>query len=104
MLDDGIDILEGRYKVVKRLGKGAFAEIYQVEKKKNGEMFAAKIEPQKSNQKYVMLFWESKLIHKLKDKTFIPSLHYIGTDKTDKLQHFHIMIMDLLGPSLEDLF
>ena len=45
ILDDGIDILEGRYKVIKRLGKGAFAEIYQVEKKKNGEMFAAKIEP-----------------------------------------------------------
>jgi hypothetical protein len=32
----------------------------------------------------VMLFWESKLIHKLWGKTYIPSLYYIGTDKTNE--------------------
>ena len=31
-----------------------------------------------------MLFWESKLIHKLRGKTYIPALYYIGTDKTDE--------------------
>ena len=36
------------------------------------------------NSKHVMLFWESKLIHKLRGKTYIPSLYYIGTDKTNE--------------------
>lgn len=52
-----------------------------------------------------MLFWESKLIHRLKKSGCVPSLHYIGTDsKLEKTFSCHIMVMDLLGPSLEDLF
>ena len=66
-----------------------------------------------------MLFWESKLIHKLKksgkDKLFynsnisnhlgcVPLLHYIGTDNSVANLNMHVMVMDLLGPSLEDLF
>ena len=34
----------------------------------------------------------------------VPSLYYIGTDNSVPGMNFHIMIMDLLGPSLEDLF
>lgn len=61
-----------------------------------------------------MLFWESKLIHKLRGKSklqhqlivtaCVPGLYYIGTDNSVPNQHFHVMVMDLLGPSLEDLF
>jgi hypothetical protein len=64
-----------------------------------------------------MLFWESKLIHKLKGKSIfatlftklliacVPSLYYVGTDTSmGENKHFHVMVMDLLGPSLEDLF
>jgi len=51
-----------------------------------------------------MLFWESKLIHKLRGKTNVPGLYYIGTDKSVEGKSFHVMVMDQLGPSLEDLF
>lgn len=35
-------------------------------------MFAAKVERASKSQKNVMLFWESKLIHKLRGKTYVP--------------------------------
>lgn len=51
-----------------------------------------------------MLFWESKLIHKLRGKTFVPFLHFVGDEKTEEKKMYHVMVMDLLGKSLEDLF
>ncbi|CDW89714.1 UNKNOWN [Stylonychia lemnae] len=116
MLTEGQEISEGRFKVIKKLGSGAFGEIYKgkkyslsinicvVEKKKTGEFYAAKIEKATKYAKHVMLFWESKLIHKLRGKTCVPGLHYVGTDNSNESSQFHVMIMDMLGPSLEDLF
>lgn len=51
-----------------------------------------------------MLFWESKLIHKLRGKTAVPNLHFVGDEKTEDGKMFHVMVMDLLGKSMEDLF
>ena len=63
-----------------------------------------------------MLFWESKLVHKLRGKSkanhetdyiiaSVPGLYYVGTDTSmGEGKHFHAMVMDMLGPSLEDLF
>ena len=52
-----------------------------------------------------MLFWESKLIHKLRGKTAVPNLHFVGDEKTEEGKNgYHVMVMDLLGKSLEDLF
>jgi hypothetical protein len=61
-----------------------------------------------------MLFWESKLIHKLRGKSklpqslmyvaCVPNLHFVGDEKTEDNKCFHVMVMDLLGKSLEDLF
>jgi hypothetical protein len=67
-------------------------------------MLAAKVERAVKNQNHIMLFWESKLIHKLRGKTCVPNLHFVGDDKSDAANTYHIMVMDLLGPSLEDLF
>lgn len=55
-------------------------------------------------QRHIMLFWESKLIHKLRGKTYVPFLHFVGDEKTDDGKMYHVMVMDLLGKSLEDLF
>ena len=43
-MEEGQEILDKRYKVIKRLGGGAFGEIYKVEKKKTGDFLAAKVE------------------------------------------------------------
>ena len=51
-----------------------------------------------------MLFWESKLIHKLRGKTAVPNLHFVGDEKTEDGKMYHVMVMDLLGKSMEDLF
>jgi serine/threonine protein kinase len=96
--------LEGRFRVVCKLGSGGFGEIYKVQKKKSGDFYAAKIEKAEKHQKNPMVFWESRLIHRLKEGGCVPLLHYFGTDKTDAGKAYHVMIMDLLGPSLEDLF
>jgi serine/threonine protein kinase len=41
---DDTDILDKRYRVVDKIGSGAFGEIYRVEKKVSKEMFAMKVE------------------------------------------------------------
>ena len=104
ILEPGQEICDGRFKVQCVLGSGAYGEIYKVEKLKNGKSYAAKVERAHRKNKRISLFWEHKLIKKLKDKTLLPHAIYIGTDKSHKNNHFHVMVMDLLGPSLEDLF
>jgi hypothetical protein len=34
----------------------------------------------------------------------VPGLFYVGTDSSKENNHFHVMVMDMLGQSLEDLF
>ena len=43
-MEEGQEILHKRYKIIKKLGGGAFGELYKVEKKKNGDFLAAKVE------------------------------------------------------------
>jgi hypothetical protein len=38
------EILDKRYKIIKKLGAGAFGELFKVEKKKDGTFLAAKVE------------------------------------------------------------
>ena len=95
--------MDKRYKILRKLGGGAFGELYKVEKNKDHTILAAKVEKAVKNQKHIMLFWESKLIHKLRGKTAVPNLHFVGDEKTEDGKVFHVMVMDLLGKSLEDL-
>jgi len=104
MFEEGQEILDKRYRVLRKLGGGAFGEIYKVEKRKTGQHLAAKVEKAVKMQRHIMLFWESKLIHKLRGKTHVPMLHFVGDEKTEDGKTYHVMVMDLLGKSLEDLF
>ncbi|CAD8122359.1 unnamed protein product [Paramecium sonneborni] len=87
------------YKLTKRIGSGAFGEIYQVTKGK--EEYAMKLE--KSDTKFPQLFFEAKLYTYLQgsdnnDKG-IPRIYAQGTDGD-----YNYIVIDLLGQSLEDLF
>lgn len=90
------------FKLIRKLGSGAFGEIFLGNNLKTNEEVAIKLEH--TNTKHPQLFYEAKLyqylIHgdSVVDRG-IPHVYYCGTEGD-----YNIMVMDLLGPSLEDLF
>ena len=87
----------GKYKICKRLGKGAFGELYSGINIKTEEDVAIKLERTDTSQP--MLQYENKIYEKMKDVVGIPNIHWYGLDGD-----FNVMVMDILGPSLDDLF
>jgi len=81
----------------KKLGSGAFGDIYLGKNIRLNEEVAIKLEPTRS--RHPQLFYESKLYMALQGGIGIPKLHWCGSQG-----NYNILIMDLLGPSLEDLF
>ena len=81
----------------RKLGSGAFGDIYLGFNTKLNEEVAIKLEP--THSKHPQLFYESKLYMALQGGVGIPKLHWCGSQG-----NYNILIMDLLGRSLEDLF
>ena len=88
--------LGGKYKIGKKLGSGAFGEVYLATDVKTGEEAALKIESNKT--KHPQLIYEAKLLRMMKGKG-IPEMKGVIIEGD-----YNIMIMQLLGPSLEELF
>ena len=95
-------IVAKNYKCQKKLGSGAFGEIWMAVHQKTKETVAIKFED--VNSKHQQLYYECKIylwFHS--DSTVIgqaiPQVLYYGTEGNNNL-----MVMDLLGRSLEDLF
>ncbi|KAJ1507123.1 serine/threonine protein kinase [Coelomomyces lativittatus] len=86
-----------RYKVGRKMGSGSFGDIHFATNIINGEEVALKIEPLKAN--HPQLQYEARVYNILAGGVGIPYVRYIGKD----FDHT-IMAMELLGPSLEDLF
>mmetsp|Transcript_43763 Transcript_43763/g.50617 ORF Transcript_43763/g.50617 Transcript_43763/m.50617 type:complete len:375 (+) Transcript_43763:25-1149(+) len=90
------------FKLTRKLGSGAFGEIFHGINLKTNEEVAVKLE--NTNTKHPQLFYEAKLYQYLLQDTSvvdkgIPHVYYCATEGD-----YNIMVMDLLGPSLEDLF
>lgn len=85
------------YRVGRRIGSGSFGEIHVGTHVKTGEEVAIKIE--NSSTKHPQLFLESKLLDQLSSGVGIPKVKFSGNEGG-----YNVMVMDLLGPSLEDLF
>ena len=79
------------------IGHGAFGEIYRGIALATNEMVAVKLEP--ADAKPPQLLYESKMYKLLMGGVGIPYIYYFAQEG-----EYNVLVMDLLGPSLEDLF
>ena len=89
-----------KYRIGRRIGGGSFGEIYQGTHIQTLEPVAIKLEPVKT--RHPQLLYESrlyKLLHQGSTVTGIPQVRWYGVEGD-----FNVMVVDLLGPSLEDCF
>lgn len=87
----------GIYCLGRKLGSGSFGDIYLAVNTHTGEELAAKLESTRT--KHPMLMYEAKLIKHLQGVPGMANVHFCDTEGD-----YNVMVMDLLGPSLEDLF
>ncbi|PPS01215.1 hypothetical protein GOBAR_AA19446 [Gossypium barbadense] len=96
-------VIGGKFKLGRKIGSGSFGELYLGVNVQTGEEVAVKLESAKT--KHPQLYYESKLYMLLQGGmrvlhiAGIPHLKWSGVE-TD----YNVMVIDLLGPSLEDLF
>ncbi|KAH9729292.1 Casein kinase 1-like protein 9 [Citrus sinensis] len=90
-------VIGGKFKLGRKIGSGSFGELYLGVNVQTGEEIAVKLELVKT--KHPQLHYESKLYMLLQGGTGIPHLKWFGVEGD-----YNIMVIDLLGPSLEDLF
>merc|ERR1719347_329145 len=89
-------IVAGKYRLVRKLGAGSFGDLYLGINIANGEEVAVKLESVKA--RHPQLLYESKL-YKILQGGGIPNFRWYGQEKD-----YNVLVMDYLGPSLEDLF
>eukprot|EP01067_Filipodium_phascolosomae_P001359 Filipodium_phascolosomae@DN1920_c0_g1_i1.p1 len=87
----------GKYRLGRKIGSGSFGDIYMGTNLTCHEEVAIKLESLKS--KHPQLLYESKLYKIMAGGVGIPNVHFYGVEGD-----YNVMVMDLLGPSLEDLF
>jgi serine/threonine protein kinase len=86
-----------KYKLGKKIGSGSFGDIYLGSDTKTNEEVAIKLESIKT--KFPQLLYESKLYRILHGGVGIPNIHLFGIEGD-----FNVLVMDLLGASLENIF
>ncbi|KAL1810607.1 casein kinase 1-like protein 2 [Daucus carota subsp. sativus] len=86
-----------KFRLGRKIGSGSFGEIYLGTNIQTNEEVAIKLENIKT--KHPQLLYESKLYKILQGGTGIPNVRWFGVEGD-----YNVLVMDLLGPSLEDLF
>lgn len=88
--------IQQKYRFSKRLGKGSFGEVYQALDIVTRSQVAIKIEP--LSAAHPQLQYESRVLRILEGTKGVPRIYYSGKDSVN-----NYMVIDMLGPSLEDL-
>ncbi|XP_032973312.1 casein kinase I isoform X1 [Rhinolophus ferrumequinum] len=86
-----------KYRLGRKIGSGSFGDIYLGANIASGEEVAIKLECVKT--KHPQLHIESKFYKMMQGGVGIPSIKWCGAEGD-----YNVMVMELLGPSLEDLF
>ncbi|XP_022721552.1 casein kinase 1-like protein 2 isoform X2 [Durio zibethinus] len=86
-----------KYRLGRKIGSGSFGEIYHGTNIQTNEEVAIKLENMKT--KHPQLLYESKLYKILQGGNGISNVRWFGIEGG-----YNVLVMDLLGPSLEDLF
>jgi len=84
------------YRIIKKIGSGAFGTVYKAETKDTKQPVAIKIE---ENKKGSRLEYETIVYKEIKDEIGFPKIYEIKKTKKQI-----ICVMEQLGPSLEDLY
>lgn len=90
------DLVIAGYSVYNKLGSGSFGDIY-LAKTSTGEEVAIKVESVRA--RHPQLIYEANVYRILQGGIGVPKIHWSGV-----YQNLNILVIDLLGPSLEDLF
>eukprot|EP00928_Gymnodinium_smaydae_P081089 TRINITY_DN64667_c0_g1_i1.p1 TRINITY_DN64667_c0_g1~~TRINITY_DN64667_c0_g1_i1.p1 ORF type:complete len:506 (-),score=75.73 TRINITY_DN64667_c0_g1_i1:20-1537(-) len=90
-------LVAGKFKVGRKIGSGSFGEIHVGTNIASGEEVAIKLESHRS--RHPQLVYEAKLYRLLAGGGGLPNVIWYGTEGS-----YNVMVLDLLGPSLEDLF
>jgi len=86
-----------KYRLGRKIGSGSFGDIYLGTNISTGEEVAIKLECIKT--KHPQLHIESKFYRIMQGGVGIPAIKWCGSEGD-----YNVMVMELLGPSLEDLF
>ncbi|OZJ04458.1 Casein kinase I 1 [Bifiguratus adelaidae] len=85
------------YRAIRKIGEGSFGIIYEGTNLLNNQQVAIKFEPRKSDAPQLRDEYRTYKI--LQGSVGIPNAYYFGQEGM-----YNILVLDLLGPSLEDLF
>lgn len=93
-----MDLRVGRkFRIGRKIGSGSFGDIYHGTNLISGEEVAIKLESIRS--RHPQLEYESRVYRYLSGGIGIPFIRWFGREG-----EYNAMVIDLLGPSLEDLF
>eukprot|EP00746_Dinoflagellata_sp_MGD_P031422 gnl/MRDRNA2_/MRDRNA2_174681_c0_seq1.p1 gnl/MRDRNA2_/MRDRNA2_174681_c0~~gnl/MRDRNA2_/MRDRNA2_174681_c0_seq1.p1 ORF type:complete len:308 (-),score=52.21 gnl/MRDRNA2_/MRDRNA2_174681_c0_seq1:148-1071(-) len=87
----------GKFRLAQKIGAGAFGDVYRGTNIETSEEIAIKLESTKAEHQ--QLLNEAKRYKIIAGGTRTPKVHWYGVEGD-----YNAMVMDLMGPSLEDLF
>ncbi|KAM1618123.1 hypothetical protein ACFX1R_018315 [Malus domestica] len=90
-------LVGGRFQLVRKIGSGSFGQVYRGSNIQTNEEVAIKLESAKT--RHPQLLYESKFYKILHGGPGVPNVRSFGSEGD-----YSFLVMDFLGPSLEDLF